>query len=482
MYPIVVHTGQIKDRNSQTDLTSCSSCMQDRDVLFQILLRVDYDTLVALYECPINKTMRDVFRISHFWKKGAEAMHSVDKPFRDNKEVNWRTIYKVARHLEEEVFETHDSHRMFLYSLTDVPTMKMVVDFTRPPTYTDLCNIWIMGPSIEIAEYLTELRPKDMARAAADALYSSTRAGAVDLCKFLLRHPVTREHLDIPRAFSMALEEETLPLIRLYAPLVLKAYYTRHALKAVKKHSLLVVVSMFDNDVHSPTIHNLKAAINAGRIETVLWLLDRVSPASKTNSCLLCAARIGEMMFRVVLSHASVDPSIHPEIVLAALLKNTLTPDTTRWVLLEDSRFDASSVSTEELSQFMFLTARWLPQRTTKLLEVSDQSREELLSIARDMTATHSLLNFLLQNRASPTEVLDWMRHRLTSLDVRDAVTSVAKNTVLENEQADPIRALLFALIYPEMSVSKHLSFLKKEGVSYDNMVLSHILMAVYSC
>lgn len=105
----------------------------------------------------------------------------------------------------------------------------------------------------------------------------------------------------------------------------------------------------------------------------------------------------------------------------------------------------------------------------------------ELLEIINGSDLYSELMSYLASKNQSARQVIYWLEDWGPDLELIDALTSVTEGQMpTTGERAEAIRALLFTLVCPALSLSRHLQYLRDEGMSSRSIVLSARLIGAY--
>lgn len=417
------------------------------DIAFQILIRVGHKTLLKLYDTPLWQFVRPLLYNQSFWQSRCEFLlgHSLNI----STSARWINIYAVLRLRGPRVLEPvatgpmsmHVDVPICAYALDDVAVLGAVLTVHGVPDWnsdSDLVWIWSWMRNPDVMLYLIREQGLPLTYAG-HCLASSALAGRLAMISAILALQNV-DQFDIGYAANQALTfEQSRPMTDADEPgplSLLIPHLTREGKKkllysAVKRGDVRTTRLLLEEpDAAKPHIALLKKAINRRHLSLIAYLLPLFSP---TPAILALASRAGPETFALVLR----DPRVDPTLEVAAILEAAKPEERVRVtnVLLQHERF----------------------------------------SIRPDSKQLRDLLLFL-KTDASSDGVMGWLERHNTGC-VAEAISSVVETRLPTMTEAEPIRALILALLYPTRELVNMLLDMHKEGVYNDSLVRAGMLL-----
>lgn len=418
------------------------------DIAFQILIRVGHKTLLKLYDTPLWLFVRPLLTNQSFWRARCEFL--VGRSLEISTSAHWINIYAVLRLGGPVVLEPvaagptamHLAVPICAYALDDVAVLQAVLAIHGVPDWRSESNltwIWTRMRNPDVMLYLILEQDLPLTYAGRCGLAASALAGRLAMISAILSLARVIDP-DIVHAANQALAfERSRPHADADEPgpfSLLIPYLSRERKKqllysAVGGGDVRVTRLLLEEPgAPKPRIPLLKKAINRGHIAVISYLL----PLFKLTSALLClASRAGAETLAVMLH----DPRVDPTRKVAAILE-AATPDGRVRVcnaLLQNERF----------------------------------------SIKPDSKQLRDLLLFLRTDTSS-NGVMDWLESHNTGC-VAEAIRIVVGERLPTMTEAEPIRALILALLYPTKELVNILLDMHEEGVYNDSLVRAGMLL-----
>lgn len=453
--------------------------MDNPDVFFQILARVDHETLLKLCHTQLLVLASQVIKNWTFWKLRAEF--AIGKSLSERREADWRHIYSVLRlgavvyvhelsHLPHPVCSVTRLAYIYEYTLDNLTTMEAVVEAYGPPDWgrTYPCFIWTQVTSTEVLRYLIEVHNLPLAEAGS-GLITAVDNNRVEMVKFLL--PLVSDAYSLEGAAGHAENLERIEVLQALLPSLSLKYKKNLLNKSIKNGRVSSARLLIDAGVTKPNLAMLKKAINRGHEEMTLYLLTLINPTKKSELLLALASRRGSSMFRLVLGDERIDPTSYAATVLDSIAEWSAEDMA---ALLQDRKLVVRELSSLHLAILM-RGALMIDECRTDALKYWKKEEE-----TEDNGVCEELFLFLMNRVRTPKQVLQWITERKDNTLVASALSSLKNDTLPEVKEAEPLRALMLALVYPSMIVEDHLLHLREEKTSSKNLLLSARLLTAY--
>lgn len=451
--------------------------MDNPDVLFQILARVDHKTLIDFCSSELWVLARDVASRWIFWKLRAEF--AVGKALADRRGADWRHIYSVLVlgkrvHTQLSPIATWPTilpdsvSWVYEYALDDLATMKATIEAYGSPDWKEMYAdiIWDAVPSMEVLMYLIEEHRLPLNRCVA-GIVPAIEKNRQDIVEYIL--PFVKDNDYIGYAAGAAISWGRIEVFALLLPRIHPQQKKNLLSESVRLGSTGIVrLLLEDGSVGKAGIPMLRKSINQGHIELTSYLLTLVNPAKKSEALLSLALNRGREMFRVVLQDRRIDPTSFA-IAISTSGANRMPQVVS--MLLQDSKLRVSELSSDCLAALM---------RSGLMIDIERRDGLKCWQDSKGDGACDELFLFLMNRVRSPQQVLRWITERKDNTLVASALTSLKEETLPSVEEAEPLRALMLALVYPEETIEGHIDLLREEGTSDKNLVLSVRLLTAY--